>query len=166
MNPVLGRVQVCRSGDRITFHVCGRVTMRESPPLKKFAEECLKGPFSGVRVDLAECIYMDSTFLGTLLFLKRAADRQRRPRFALVSPSEPCRQLLHQLGLDDVFPVDPAEPEAGDWSELTGGTIDDSPALRQCVAAAHQELADTPGKAGDAFRAVARQLARELEAPS
>jgi anti-sigma B factor antagonist len=165
MNSSRGSVQVCRSAERITFHVCGRVTMRESPPFKKFAEECLKWPITGIRVDLGNCTYMDSTFLGTLLFLKRAADRQYRPRFALVSPSEPCRQLLYQLGLIDVFPVDEAEPEVGEWSDVTGES-DDTSAFQQCVAAAHQELADTPGKAGEVFRAVARQLSSELESPS
>jgi anti-anti-sigma factor len=156
-----GTVRVHRHDRTLTFQVEGWGTMAHSLPLRRFAEQSLAAGVTAIRVDLRRCKYMDSTFLGTLLFLKRAAERRCQGDFALLSPSPECGRLFQQMGLDTVYPVVAAEEPAADaWTELTGGT-EDVPAFQRNVVQAHQELADLPGPAGEPFRAVMRCLERE-----
>jgi hypothetical protein len=107
---------------------------------------------------------MDSTFLGTLLFLQRLVARREGGTFVLISPSPPCRQLLRQMGLEKIFPIrDMEEPVTGVWAELKSGP-EDLTAFKRHVVQAHQELGRLEGPAGETFRELAGQLARELEA--
>jgi anti-anti-sigma factor len=160
MSAPQGFVRIRQEEDTVTFRVEGWVTMNHSLPLRRCAEHCLKEGAT-VRVDLRHCIYMDSTFLGTLLFLHRAAAKGTG-KFVLISPSTQCGELFRQVGLEDGFTLaaDAEEPNAEDWTILTNESKDKC-AFTHNVVQAHQELATLPGPAGDQFRAVVRCLARD-----
>lgn len=158
-----GIVRVYQHDQTITFQVEGRATMHQSPLVRRFAEQCLAAGATVLRMDLRHCTLMDSTFLGTLLFLKRMIDRQGQSEFALISPSPQCCRLLQQMRLDKVFPmVTVEEPAASAWTELKS-TPEDINVFKRNVVQAHQELARLEGPAGETFRELADQLARELE---
>jgi len=145
----------------VIFRVEGRATMTQSLPLRRFAEQRLAAGANAFRVDLSDFTYMDSTFLGTLLFLKGALDRRGQGDFALVAPSPLCCRLLQQMGLDEILPVQAAGPaEALPWTELAEGTPDVN-AFKRTVHQAHQELANLEGPAAEAFRAVMRCLDKD-----
>ena len=159
-----GIVRVHQHDQTVIFQVEGRATMHRSPSVRRFAEQCLPWGTKTLRVDLRHCIYMDSTFLGTLLFLKRLVDRWEQGEFALISPSPQCCQLLQQMRLDKIFPiVTMEEPAASLWTELQNEP-EDIKAFKRNVVQAHQELANIEGPAGEPFRELASSLARELEA--
>lgn len=158
-----GVVRVHWQEQTVTFQVEGRATMVQSQPLRRFAEHALADGARAFRVDLRHCCHMDSTFVGTLLFLKRSIDRQDRGELALVSPSPLCHRLLGQMGLDGVFAVTAAEEPAAAGTELPGDLLDPC-AFKRNVLQAHQELANLPGPAGEPFRAVVRCLADDPEA--
>ena len=150
-------VRVGRPAGAVVFQVEGVARMPQGLALRRAAEEAL-AEGAAVRVDLRRCTYMDSTFVGTLLVLRRAAAGRD---LALVEPAAPCRALLCQMGLDRVLPVVPAAgPPADDWPELpcAGEDMTDH---RDQVVQAHAELATIEGPAGDPFRAVVRCLARD-----
>jgi len=106
---------------------------------------------------------MDSTFLGTLLFLRRAVERHGPGDFVLVCPSPQCCQILAHMGLANLFPVRQAVDQGpGDWVEVTGD-LQDISAFKRNIIQAHRELAALPGPAGEAFRDVVRSLAQEPE---
>ena len=158
-----GTLRVHEHGRTVTFRVEGRGTMAQSLPLRRFAEQRLAAGADSLRVDLRDCAYMDSTFLGTLLCLKGAAERRGRGDFALVEPSPPCSRLLRQMGLDEVFPVVAGDVPAGTaWADLPGAA-EDVPALKGNVEQAHRELARLDGPAAEAFRAVVRCLDKESQ---
>jgi anti-anti-sigma factor len=157
-----GIVRVLRREATLTFQVEGWGTLSHGLPIRRRAEQALADGVSALRMDLRKCTYMDSTFLGTLLFLKRSVDRQQG-QFALVCPSPRCCEILHQLGLEKVYPVVTEEESAeGDWTELAVAP-DDGTAFRCNVVQAHQELAGLGGRAGEAFQAVARGLTQSME---
>ena len=60
-----------QKGASITLRVEGRGTMLQSPTVRRFGEQCLGNNAGTFRLDLSRCSYVDSTFLGTLLFLQR-----------------------------------------------------------------------------------------------
>jgi len=156
-------VRVHQHDQTLTFVVEGRATMQQSPSVRRFAEHCLACQTTALGVDLRHCTHMDSTFLGTLLFLKRAVERQSRGMFMLISPSPQCCQLLQQMKLDEIFPVVTTdELTASAWTELTNEP-EDREAFKRNVVQAHQELAHVEGPAGETFRELATSLAKELK---
>jgi anti-anti-sigma factor len=158
-----GLVRVHWQEQTVTFQVEGRATMVQSQPLRRFAEQCLADGARCFRIDLRHCSHMDSTFLGTLLCLKRSIDGRGRGELTLVSPSELCRRILEQMGLDGVFPTATAEEPAAEGAELPSD-LQDACGFKRNVLQAHQELASLPGPAGEPFRAVVRCLAQDAEA--
>jgi anti-anti-sigma factor len=137
--------------------------MPQSLPLRRWVEEHLASGGTALRVDLQQCTYMDSTFIGTLLCLKRAADAASAS-FALLSPSEPCTRLLEQMGLQDLLTTEAAAAsDAEDWVTLPVEE-DDLPALRGTMFAAHKELSQVQGPGCAPFRDMVRCLEREMGA--
>jgi hypothetical protein len=138
--------------------------MEQGLAIRRFADQNLGRGTVHLHVDLRHCIYADSTFLGTLLYLKRTVDRGGQGRFALICPSPQCCQSMRQMGLDVLLPtLMEDEPPASAWTELACGT-EDVPAFRNNVVQAHQELAGLPGPMGEVFRKVTRQLEQEIDA--
>jgi anti-anti-sigma factor len=158
-----GTVRAHQQEQTVTLRVEGRATMALSLPLRRFAERCLAGGTTLLRIDLRNCLYMDSTFLGTLLTLQGSATKEGRAALVLISPSASCVRLLQQMGLNAVFRTETAEDGAVTWSELPAEPADVG-SLKRNVAQAHEELANLPGPAGEQFRAVARCLAQAAEA--
>jgi anti-anti-sigma regulatory factor len=158
-----GCVRVQRHDGTVTFRVEGWGTMKQSLPFRRVAERCLADGAAALHIDLRACTYLDSTFLGTLLAVKRAADRQRQGTFALVAPSAQCAGLLRQMALDRLFPVVPADECADTWVDVTAAG-DDVAAVKGNVVDAHQQLAELPGPAGEKFRAVVHCLEQAAEA--
>jgi anti-anti-sigma factor len=154
-----GTVRVRRQDHTVIFRVEGRATMAQSLPLRRYAERALAEGASAVFVDLRDCIYMDSTFLGTLLTLRSLLGKRASGELTLLAPSPACGKLLEQMGLHNVFATGPAdEAEAGAWTELPTGPADPT-SFQRNVAEAHENLASLPGPAGEQFRQVMRCLA-------
>jgi anti-anti-sigma regulatory factor len=145
--------------DVVTFRVEGRGTMRMSLPLRRCAERFLDAGTRRVRIDLRLCTYMDSTFLGTLLTLKKTLAARGLPELILIAPSVPCSRILQQMGLAEMLPIESGdtEPAAG-WTELTADGDDSS--FKRNIKQAHEELASLPGPAGEQFQAVVRCMAQ------
>jgi anti-sigma B factor antagonist len=155
-------VHVYRQDQTLHARVEGCGKMPLALPLRRFAEQALEGGIKQVRVDLRHCTYLDSTFLGTLLFLHRAIDRRGEGEFALVSPSPEASRLLEGMGLEGVFSVVKAdEPAGAAWTKLA--TESEDGAFQQNIVEAHQQLADLPGQAGEPFREVMRDLKKSEE---
>jgi anti-sigma B factor antagonist len=158
-----GTIRFHQDDQMLLFQVDGWATMSQSLSLRRFAEHALAEGARRVWVDLRRCTYLDSTFLGTLLFLHRAALRLGGREFRLISPSCECAKLLQQMGVTEVFPVfDMEEAAPSSWTVLTKGS-DDKQHLQRNVLEAHEELACLPGAAAERFRAVVRCLAKDME---
>jgi len=153
----------------LAFRVEGRATMVQSLPLRKLAEYCLDhGGARDIRVELGDCAHMDSTFMGTLLTLQKSVQKHGKGALTLVGVSAPCSRILHQMGLDDMFPADAAAAAGGaneGWTVLPLET-DDANAFKRNVRQAHEVLADVPGKCGEQFQGVVRCMNQaEQQAP-
>jgi anti-anti-sigma factor len=156
-----GSIRVCQDCQAVTFQVVGWGRMYQSMPLRRLSERLLAEGSSSVYVDLRYCTYLDSTFLGTLLTLKRAS-KKSRGQFALISPSAECCRLFKQMGVEDCLPAVTAPEPAGDWIELPC-EAEDADTFNRNVIQAHQELASLGGAAGKAFQAVARCLEKDCQ---
>jgi len=137
--------------------------MRQSPALRRRVEQCLvPGPIT-LHIDLHECTYMDSTFIGTLVMFKRRLAERCVGQFALVAPSPECSRLLRQMGLDAVFCILTDASRLDEGGELLE-CEPEGDCFKRTVVESHQELAGLPGPAGAMFREVATHLTLEWEA--
>lgn len=169
-----GQVWAYRDGDEIGFRAVGRVTCHNSPALREFAQRELASGAQRIFVRLDECTYFDSTFLGTLLYLRKppcdhAAEqgRAKHTSLTLVAPSPEACQVLKQMKAASLFDVaaesSPTSTAAHDWHPLACEEHHAGSALfKQNVVEAHEELAQVPGPLGDCFKPLAEQLRREL----
>src|SRR5262245_25812536 len=101
----LGILRVHHDRQTVTFQVEGQATMQHTLPLRRYAERALASGVTSLRVDLRRCTYMDSTFLGTLLCLKKTVDQRGEGNFALASLSPQCQRLIRQMGLEHYYSV-------------------------------------------------------------
>jgi hypothetical protein len=119
-----------------------------------------------VAVDLADCKHFDSTFLGTLLQLKRSFDALGG--LTLVRPSTAVKQLLKQLGAERLFAIveqGPAVDIQTTWQQLDSHwEKEQSKTFRKTVVEAHEELAAAGGTLAEKFKPVAEALRQELNA--
>ena len=89
--------------DGITFiRVKGNASFVCAPPLRELAKKLASEPFSGLKIDLEECTWMDSTFMGMLAMLGLNAKKKSVPA-EIWNASEQNEKLLCGLGLKKVF---------------------------------------------------------------
>jgi anti-anti-sigma regulatory factor len=166
MTAPTGKVLARREGDEISFLVVGHVTCHHSPAMRQYAEDAHAAGATSVEIDLRDCCYGDSTFLGTLLALKRRFDPQDKGQFRFACPSPAFRQMLKQIGAERLFTiVDHASSTdmQTTWQQLTSD-IDraQSARFKHNVVEAHLELAKSGGELAQRFGPLAEAAAREL----
>ena len=84
------------------IRVKGNASFVCAPPLRELAKKLAAEPFSGLKIDLEECTWMDSTFMGMLAMLGLNAKKKSVPA-EIWNASEQNEKLLCGLGLQKVF---------------------------------------------------------------
>ncbi len=138
----------------------GRGTMCESPRFREVAERLLE---KGVLVfDASRCEYLDSTFLGCLIGLKKTCERSPNCRFLIAASPATRIKLFCTSSLDRYFDfVDRAPELAGPYTTIDIGEVERGE-LWPHIMCCHERLAEMGGREAPAFRAIADQLAKEL----
>ena len=145
------------------IRVQGRGTMLESTAAKNVAMNTLKGDScASVALDLTECEYLDSTFLGCIAELFRGFGRTSPPRFQLVAPPQRHQALLGACRMDRVVPASDSGPAIhGSWIALPVCKSDPGE-LTKHVIACHKALAEIDGPMRESFAKLASRLESEL----
>jgi len=128
-------LQAAIAGDKIFIRVTGRGSFRVSATLKQFIAEMIsKQTISTVVLDLADCIGMDSTFMGVLAGLSGRLKLTGQV-LELINLSEKNANLLATLGVDQVITH---------YSHSHGHTLPEQPAKSLPTAeATKKDLAET-----------------------
>ncbi len=115
-----GELLISSQDGEYRIKVSGRATFDCAPPLRDLAKSLVNETFSAIRIDLKDCIWMDSTFMGVLAMLGLRA-RSAKAVLEICSASEQNQALLAGLGLKKLFLfTDHTFSADGDWK--TGGT--------------------------------------------
>jgi anti-sigma B factor antagonist len=113
-----------------------------------------------VFVDLAECTYMDSTFIGLLVAIDRRLQRGSGGRLHVMQPSTECLELLRQLGLQEILAIEPDRtPPPAEMNELGPGA--GRPGA-DFILRAHEALMETSEEARKKFGLLRDELRRKL----
>jgi anti-anti-sigma factor len=152
-------LKFARTDPGYRLRVEGRGTMRESRPAEAFVCEALAKDDVIVVIDLSDCEYLDSTFLGCLLGLHR----QFAKRLQIAAPGERTKKLFGPTKLDIALHVTPEVPGViGDYFAIAPEAINSRDMARH-IMECHRRLAEIPGPQQTAFAAIAQQMSRELE---
>lgn len=102
------KILVARKDELAFIQVCGRGSFQNAGGVKSFYQELLQQGVSRFVVDLNECTYLDSTFLGTLTGLgMRLKDKSAgKGKLHIVNVNSRNVELLRNLGLDRLFNID------------------------------------------------------------
>lgn len=96
-------LQAAVADGKVFIRVIGRGSFKISPILKTFiADVCEKAGVNVVVIDMSECVFLDSTFMGVLAGLSGRLRQQNRT-LELINLSEKNRRLLETLGVDRVL---------------------------------------------------------------
>jgi len=96
-----------------------RATFREASELKKQLDDLIKQNYKKIIVDISQCEFVDSTFLGVLvLSLKSSAKIGGDIR--IVKPDEVVKALMEKAGTLNVFNMHDDLEEAIKSFEVTG----------------------------------------------
>jgi anti-sigma B factor antagonist len=109
-------VQVGLCGRTVWVKVEGKGSFLNSENLKEFACGMLDHSYREFVVDLADCVTMDSTFMGTMAKVALRLKELGRGRFHIVHCGSRNQELLSGLGLDGIFDIDAnggSPPECG-----------------------------------------------------
>ena len=106
------------------IRVKGNASFACAPPLRELAKKLAAEPFAGLKIDLEECTWMDSTFMGMLAMLGLNA-KKKGVAAEIWNASEQNEKLLCGLGLKKVF----------EFKSGTSMTGDDVPAASNATTA-------------------------------
>jgi anti-anti-sigma regulatory factor len=159
----------CLDGEQCCVRVRGRGSFKVSSNLKTFLERSVteRGTRT-VRIDLRECIGMDSTFMGVLAGLSgRLA--QKDVSLLLINLDKKNVHLLKTLGIDKVLKYQTIEETSPACTcEVTGSTVDlsepeeDRLGTAEIMLTAHQTLAELSEENVDRFKNVISFLEQDV----
>lgn len=96
------RLWVAMQDGRAFVRIQNRGSFRVSPAFKQFGEAAVMAKCRALIVDMAECVGMDSTFMGVLARLAFRFREEVNGVIILVNLSDRTRGLLVTLGLNEV----------------------------------------------------------------
>ena len=165
--PGKANVMISRDNDHCHIVVEGRATFECSPPLKNFADSVVHGALRKVSVDLKNCAWMDSTFMGTLATLGLRA-RQAKIDIELENVGEQNGKLLRELGIVKLFVIKggpaPGAQQAGKW-EMFADKVGRKE-MAETVLEAHETLMKVDEKNIPKFKTVVDFAKKDLEKES
>jgi len=103
---ILARIE----GDVVAIKVVGKGTHLNSHLLKQFFQQIFDQPVHRIQIDVGECSYMDSTFLGTLTGMALRTREKNLPPIQLINLHQRIKEMLTSLGVESFF-------EAGSFSD-------------------------------------------------
>src|SRR3954447_2511450 len=100
-----GRVLVGTPSGHVLIRVEGRGTHMNSQPLRDFVMEMVRRGYFEFDLDLADCLYVDSTFAGVIVALSLQVHESSGGRVMVFGANSRCREQLHTLGVEHLFDI-------------------------------------------------------------
>lgn len=79
-----------------------RATLKEANQFKKILQEDIEKKFKKIVIDISQCEFLDSTFLGTLVLAKRSINRIGG-ELKIVEPASVFKVLLEKTSTLQIF---------------------------------------------------------------
>jgi anti-sigma B factor antagonist len=161
---VQSSIQVGVNGSVVWVRVAGRGSFLNSGSLKEFAREMVNRGYREFVFDLAECVMMDSTFMGPMAGMALRLKELGQGRLHVIHCGERSRELLSGLGLDQIFDIQADGAEAPACRALNQN--DESAGKREqagTMLEAHEALCEAAPKNLTRFKDVLEYLKQDLQ---
>lgn len=159
-------ILVALEGKRSYIRVMGRGCFQNSPELKTFAMEMINRGGREFVLDLEKCPVMDSTFMGTLTGIAQRLMGLGQGSLSVIHSNERNRDLLANLGLDQLFDVyddDGGLSTGSSPRDVALGTSQLSKEERaELMLEAHEALSDISAENEHKFKDVVEFLRQDL----
>lgn len=132
-----------------TIKVSGRANFEYAVPMRDIAKNSVA--IRGVKIDLGDCVAMDSTFMGVLTMLALAA-RRSNAAVELLNASDVLQKLLQGLGVKRLFVFKNGSVASGG----SGTGMSSMLKTAETVAEAHKTLVQADQLNADRFADVIR----------
>jgi len=162
-----GRVLVGTHDQEVFIQVEGRGTHLNSQPLRECLVEMLQQGLRHFQLDLGECSYMDSTFLGVLANVCLQL-KSKLGTFAIPRINERNLELLQTLGIDTFFEFGSAAGSKSSECQFRTLAEDNRPKTQwgESVLEAHRTLCDVDPRNIVRFKDVMSFLEEDLRKKS
>lgn len=160
--PDNGKVMISRKDGVCRIKVSGRATFDCAPPLRDLSKSLEGEEIRGIQVDLKNCEWMDSTFMGCLAMLGLRARKSSAP-MEICSAGEENTALLAGLGLKKLFLFTDRSlnEEDGDWIDGKNG-VAFAPGA-EMVLEAHKTLMGVDEKNVEKFEKVVDLVQKDID---
>ena len=145
----------------VWVRVEGKGTFLNSTGLKEFSKEMINRGHRDFVVDLRNCPLMDSTFMGTLASIGLALRGLGQGELRAINLNERNRDLLTNLGLDQLFTLGGKEEAAVRTKPLEEEPVDKL-AQTQTMLEAHEACVAADGANAAKFKDVIDYLKQDL----
>ena len=163
MVPKTGSLRVGRTDTGYLVFVQGRGTMCVSRSLHDFALRCADSSECTFAIDLSECEYLDSTFLGCLVDLYKRFGRRETERYQIIADEHRSKYLLATSHLHTILPIANSPPKLIAECLVIRSAAMERSDMGHHIMECHRLLAELDGPNQAVFRRIADQLASELK---
>lgn len=153
-------------GRTVMVRVEGKGTFLNSTGLKEFAKEMTNRGHREFCVDLANCPLMDSTFMGTLAGIALRLRELGQGELRVVRLNERNRDLLRNLGLDQLFTLDGADNSCATANAPLPNAPVDHATQTRTVLEAHEAVVEANPQNMAKFKDVLEYLKSDLRSGS
>jgi anti-anti-sigma factor len=153
------RLTVGRTSTGYLIALEGRGTLFQSPSFQDLVDHCLREESTTLVVDLTDCEYLDSTFLGCLVTLHRRYNKSGQIRLEVHAPGGVRDALLRSSHLNRFFAFATSTPEVLGEAASVDMSRPDRDVLGRHVEEAHRRLAELGGDDAAAFGRIAQSVA-------
>ncbi|MFI0348271.1 MAG: STAS domain-containing protein [Chthoniobacterales bacterium] len=91
----------------VWIRITGRGCFECSTNLKTYVKMMIEKGYDHYIIDLMDCQQMDSTFMGTITGIAQELRRKKKETLRVINVSEKNQQLMENLGLDQLFLIQP-----------------------------------------------------------
>ena len=169
MSAVSAKMWVSVGDKSACVKITGQANFASSLDFKTLLQELLQKGYTHFLLDLTECTFMDSTFLGVLagFGLKLSGPQADRVERALIlfNPNPHIEELLENLGVLHLFKIargDTALPGKTETRDVAQASPTPEEVKRTCLEA-HQTLMHINPENASRFKDVAQFLADDLK---
>jgi anti-anti-sigma factor len=155
---------VGRKQHTVIFKISGQGIFQNSVPLKKLALTALEeGNAKEIIIDLADCLYMDSTFMGTLVGINTALLKKSGQKLIVANANDRSRHLLDNLGVSHIIEIrNNLEKLEIKWELIIEDPIQNRN-LTKHILTAHNNLGDIDSRNNTRFELVKKLLLESLK---
>ena len=167
MNPVAGKLSIWTGEQSACIRVSGRANFALSLHFRKLLQFLREKGHPKVLLDLSECQFMDSTFLGILAYeANNMAAREGgkvNPGLELLNANPNVRETINDLGVSHLVHFAERDLAQADFEDVPAtGNASKTDLNRTCLEAHELLMALHPANE-EKFRDVARFFAEELK---